>query len=158
MVTLLWIHAWNPGINVSLPLVFTRHFCLYNHIGHILHRNCLLKHVIEGKIDGRMEVKGRRGRRCKQLLDDLKGSRGCWKLKRDARNSLWKSLGTCRKTTEWIQRLVCSPVVGRIVVRFPATGQETFLFCEAPRLMLGSTHAPAEKILGLSPGVQLWVL
>jgi hypothetical protein len=37
-----------------------------------LRRNCLLKHVIEGKIKGRIEVMGRRGRRCKQLLDDLK--------------------------------------------------------------------------------------
>jgi len=32
-------------------------------IGHILLRNCLLKHVIEGKIEGRIEAKGRRGRR-----------------------------------------------------------------------------------------------
>jgi hypothetical protein len=42
-------------------------------IGHILRRNCLLKHVIEGKIDGRINVTGRGGRRRKQLLDDLKG-------------------------------------------------------------------------------------
>jgi hypothetical protein len=34
--------------------------------------NCLIKHVIEGKIDRRTEVTGRRGRRCKQLMDDLK--------------------------------------------------------------------------------------
>jgi len=30
-----------------------------NLIGHILRRNCLRKHVIEGKIGGRIEVKGR---------------------------------------------------------------------------------------------------
>jgi hypothetical protein len=30
-----------------------------NWSGHILHRNCLLKQVIEGKIDGRIEVMGR---------------------------------------------------------------------------------------------------
>jgi hypothetical protein len=36
-----------------------------NCIGHILRRNCLLKHVIEGKIKGR-------GRRRKQLPDHLK--------------------------------------------------------------------------------------
>jgi hypothetical protein len=41
-------------------------------IGHILCRNCLLKHVIEGKLEGRIEMTGRRGRRRKQLLDDLK--------------------------------------------------------------------------------------
>jgi hypothetical protein len=31
-------------------------------IVHILRRTCLLKHVIEGKVEGRIEVKGRRGR------------------------------------------------------------------------------------------------
>jgi hypothetical protein len=46
-----------------------------NWIGHILRRNCLLKHVIEGKLEGRIEMTGRRGRRCKQLLDDLKEKR-----------------------------------------------------------------------------------
>jgi len=43
-----------------------------NWIGHILRRNCLLKQIIEGKIKGEMEVVGRRGRRRRQLLDDLK--------------------------------------------------------------------------------------
>jgi hypothetical protein len=38
-------------------------------IGHILCRNCLLQHVIEGKIERRVEVTGRRERRRKQLLD-----------------------------------------------------------------------------------------
>jgi hypothetical protein len=41
-----------------------------NWIGHILRRNCLLKHVIEGKL----EITRRRGR-CKQLLDDRKEDR-----------------------------------------------------------------------------------
>jgi hypothetical protein len=30
-----------------------------NWIGHVLHRNCLLKHVIEGKLEGRIEMTGR---------------------------------------------------------------------------------------------------
>jgi hypothetical protein len=30
-----------------------------NWIGHILRRNCLLKHVIEGKLEGRIEMTGR---------------------------------------------------------------------------------------------------
>jgi hypothetical protein len=30
-------------------------------IGHIFPRNCLLKHVIEGKIEGRIEMTRRRG-------------------------------------------------------------------------------------------------
>ena len=41
-------------------------------IGHILHRNWLLQWGIEGKIKGGIEVTGRRGRRCRKLLDDLK--------------------------------------------------------------------------------------
>jgi hypothetical protein len=47
-------------------------------------KNCFLKHVVEGKIEGRLEVTGRRGRRRKQLLDDLKEKRGYWKLKEEA--------------------------------------------------------------------------
>jgi hypothetical protein len=33
--------------------------------------NCLLQHVIEGKIEGSVEVTGRRGKSRKQLLDGL---------------------------------------------------------------------------------------
>jgi hypothetical protein len=36
-----------------------------NWIGHILRRNRLLTHVIEGKLEGRIEMTGRRGRRRK---------------------------------------------------------------------------------------------
>jgi hypothetical protein len=43
-----------------------------NWIGHILRRNCPLQHVIERNIEGRMEVTGRRGRRRKPILDNLK--------------------------------------------------------------------------------------
>jgi hypothetical protein len=44
-----------------------------NWIGHILCRNCLLQRVIEGKIQGGIEVTGRQGRRRRKLLDDLTG-------------------------------------------------------------------------------------
>jgi len=47
-----------------------------NWIGHILCRNCLLQRVIEGKIKGEIEVTGRRGRRRRKLLDDLKERKG----------------------------------------------------------------------------------
>ena len=50
-----------------------------NWIGHILRRNCLLKHVIEGKIEGRTEATGRRGTGRKQLLQELKET--TWKEK-----------------------------------------------------------------------------
>jgi hypothetical protein len=38
----------------------------------IFRMNCLLNHFIEGKMEARIEVTGRRGRRLKQVLDDLK--------------------------------------------------------------------------------------
>jgi hypothetical protein len=37
-----------------------------------LQKNCLLKHVIEGNIEGRIEVTGKQGRRSMQLLDNFK--------------------------------------------------------------------------------------
>jgi predicted DNA-binding ribbon-helix-helix protein len=52
-----------------------------NLIGHILRINCLLQLVIEGNIKGRIEVTGRRGRRCRKLLDDLKERTGYCHLK-----------------------------------------------------------------------------
>jgi hypothetical protein len=45
-----------------------------------LRRNCLVTHVIEGRTEGRIEMTGR-WRRRKQLLDDLKQTRGYRKLK-----------------------------------------------------------------------------
>ena len=39
----------------------------FNWIGHILCRNCLQKHVIEVKIEGRVDVNERQRRRPKQL-------------------------------------------------------------------------------------------
>jgi hypothetical protein len=55
-----------------------------NWIGHIFCRNCLLKHVILRKIDGRIKVTGRRRRRCKQLLGVLKERIGYWNLELEA--------------------------------------------------------------------------
>jgi hypothetical protein len=40
--------------------------------------------VIEGKLEGRIKVKGRRGLRRKQPVDYLKETRGYWKLKEEA--------------------------------------------------------------------------
>jgi hypothetical protein len=62
-----------------------------NRIGHNLPRNCILKHVIEGKLEGRTEMAGRRGRRRKQLLDDFKEKRRYWKLIEEALDlTLWR--------------------------------------------------------------------
>jgi len=61
-------------------------------IGHILCRNCLLQRVIEGKIKGGIEVTGRRGRRRRKLLDDLKESRGYSHLEEEALDcTMWRA-------------------------------------------------------------------
>ena len=63
-----------------------------NWIGHILHRNCLLKHVIEGKLEGKTEVTGRRGRRHTQILYDVKAKRSYWKLKEEELDrTVWRT-------------------------------------------------------------------
>jgi len=56
-------------------------------------------------------VTGRRGRRRKHVLDDLKERRGYRKLKEEALdhslgNSLWKRLWTCRKTVNRMDEFV----------------------------------------------------
>jgi hypothetical protein len=95
------------------------HFWLFNReirkrkanwIGHILHRNCLLQRVIEGKIQGWIEVTGRQGRRRRKLLDDLKGRGGYSHLKEEAldrtlwRASFGKGFGpVVRQTAKWIR-------------------------------------------------------
>jgi hypothetical protein len=59
-----------------------------------LRRKCVLKHVIESNIEGTR----RGGKGSKQLLDDLKGTRGYWKLKGKALDhTVEKKLRTCRK-------------------------------------------------------------
>jgi hypothetical protein len=64
-------------------------------IGYVLRRNCLLQHVVKGKIEGRIGVTGRRRRRRAVLLDCLKKTRGYRKLKEKAvdrtvwRKRLW---------------------------------------------------------------------
>jgi len=90
---------WNPEIQCRLPAhwillrfqahKFSVHVIIYINknirrmrrwIGHILRINCLLKRVTEGKT----EVMGRRGRKCKQLLNDLKETRKYCKFKEEA--------------------------------------------------------------------------
>jgi hypothetical protein len=55
-----------------------------NWFGHIKRRDCLLRQVIEGKIKGGLEVKGRRGRKGRKLLDDLMERREYSHLKEEA--------------------------------------------------------------------------
>ena len=63
-----------------------------NWIGHILRRDCLLQRVIEGKIQGGIEVTGRQGRRHRKLLDDLKERRGYCHLQEEALDRImWRA-------------------------------------------------------------------
>jgi len=68
-----------------------------NWIGHILRRNCFLKHVIEGKMKGQIELTRRRGRRRKKLLDDLKESRRYCKINEESLDrTVWRNrFGRC---------------------------------------------------------------
>jgi len=61
--------------------ILTKYEVKANWIGH--NRNCLLKHVIEAKIEGSVEVTGRRRRRRKPLLDNLKEKTGYWRLREE---------------------------------------------------------------------------
>jgi hypothetical protein len=49
-----------------------------------LHRNCLIIHVVDGTIEGRIEVRGRRERRRKKLPDELEKKRCYWNFKAEA--------------------------------------------------------------------------
>jgi len=63
-----------------------------NWIGHILRRNCLLQRVIDGKIQGGIEVTGRQRRRRRKLLGDLKERRGYSHLKEEALDcTIWRA-------------------------------------------------------------------
>jgi hypothetical protein len=81
-----------------------------NWVGHILPRNWLLKHVIEQKREGRANTTGRGGRRRKRLLDDLKPTRGYWKLKEEALDrTRWRTRSergykpVARQNTDWLK-------------------------------------------------------
>jgi hypothetical protein len=82
-----------------------------NWLGHILRRNCLLKHIIERKIRGTK----RRGRRRKQLLTWPEGSKKILEVEggssgsHSLENSVWKRLWTCRKTDYYLTWLEYSP-------------------------------------------------
>ena len=85
-----------------------------NWIGHILPRNCLVQGVIEGKIKGGIEVTGRRGRRRRKLLNDLKERRGYCHLKEEALDrTLWRARfgwdfgPVARQTTKWMNKCIC---------------------------------------------------
>jgi hypothetical protein len=57
-----------------------------------LRRNCLLQHVIEGKIQGGIEVTGRRGTGRGKLVYELKERREYSHLKKEALDrTMWRA-------------------------------------------------------------------
>jgi hypothetical protein len=63
-----------------------------NWIGHILRRYCILQRVIEGKIQGGIEVTGKQGRRRRKLLYNLKERRGYAHMKEEALDrTIWRA-------------------------------------------------------------------
>jgi hypothetical protein len=88
-----------------------------NWIGHISRRNCLLQRVIEGKIQGRIEVTGRQGRRRRMLLDDLREKRGYSHLKEEALDrTMWRArfgrgFGQIVRQTTLMNKQTCRIVV-----------------------------------------------
>jgi hypothetical protein len=98
-------------------------------IGHILCRNCLLK-LVEGKIEETIKVTGRRRRRRKQLLGDLKAKRGYLKLKEEALgHPLWKirfrkSYGSVVRQNEFISTFMSNCDEKRLKVVFMSWNRE----------------------------------
>jgi hypothetical protein len=102
-------------LNVHCPLSVSCNAFLwlfYVPYSHIVRRNCLLRQVIEGTVKGGVEVTGRRGRRRRKLLDDLKERRGYSHLKEEAldRTMLRARFGrgfgpVVRQTAEWMNSL-----------------------------------------------------
>jgi len=58
-------------VKENVILLYTRQRRKAKWIGHTLWRNCLLKHVIEEKIEGRIQVEEKGVTGCMQLLDYL---------------------------------------------------------------------------------------
>jgi len=76
-----------------------------------LSRNCPPNHGIEGKVEGMIEVTGRRGRRRRELVKDCKEKKGYWKLIDEALDrTVWRTrfkrcYGTVvTQTAKWMER------------------------------------------------------
>jgi hypothetical protein len=104
-------------------------------IGHILFRNRLLKHVFEEKIDGMIEVTERRGRKCKQLLDDLRENGSCWKLNEEA---LDRTLFRARLVCLFVQlRTAALMLIGRSGLDVPTFATRRLHACHHARASSG---------------------
>jgi hypothetical protein len=109
MFRALFCSSWAGIVCTAIGIFCAYYVSWANWIGRILCRNCLLWQVIEGKIKGRIEVTGRRGRRRTKLLDDLKERRGYSHLKEEAvDHTMWRARSgrgfglVMRQTTKWM--------------------------------------------------------
>ena len=133
-----------------------------NWICHILRRNCLLRWVIEGKIQGGIEVTGRQGRRCRKLLDDLKERRGYSYLMEETLDpTMWRAhfgrgFGpVVRQTAKWMNDAV---VKGHVTKKNMQQTQSTKLKLKLP-LCWGqpTVHCPVpvSSNVALYPNLQM---
>ena len=94
------------------------------------------------KIHARLEVKGRRWKRCKQLLDDLKERRGYWKLREEAQDrTVWRTgfgigcVPVVRQTAELMNECYRFGVtrmiflLGSCAIRISFVGKKICEFC-----------------------------
>jgi hypothetical protein len=80
------------AVKVERNILLTIKRSKANWVGHIWRRKFLLKHTIEGKIEGSKEVTVRDGIRRTHLLGDLEGTRGFWKIKDEALDrTVWRT-------------------------------------------------------------------
>ena len=105
-------HACQPACpHACMQNTHTLKWWTINWIGHTLCGNCRLKHVIEGRTQGKI----RWWTRHKQLLNVLKEKRSSLYLKQEATdhplwrtlgNSLWKKLHNCHKTDHMMMMMM----------------------------------------------------
>jgi len=104
-------------------------------------RNCLLKHVMEGNIEGRIKVTWRRGRRRKQLLNDLKGTKGYRELQEETLDrTVWRTRFGSNYGPVVRQNTVCINVISTDVCRMLQTHLHFTLARVKPRVDLSQTY------------------
>ena len=120
--------------------------------------NCLLKHIIEGEIEGTIEVALRRGRRGKQLLCELKGNERILEIERRStisrfvEKSLWKRLWTCRKADYGLMNVAS---LGNEVRRFSGNVLPPIQGLVSPLNGIVSNTTAKIRIISLSATVDL---
>ena len=133
-----------------------------NWIGNILRGNYLLNHIIEGTIEGGIEVAGRWGKRSEQLQNELKQMTGCWKLKDHATDrTLWRTRfgrgygPVVKLTIEWLNErkmnmTPCSLVDDSLECNTPSSGRLWFVLWPRTRLQAITLY--------IFTSVKIWII